>query len=247
MTTLPGKAVSLWMDTTTAPAHRPLARGRRDAGVRRRRGDHRPDRRAAAAARRAATSSCSTRGPVGGGVTGHTTAKVTALHSLIYAELRDKFGPGGARDVRRGPAGGPRADRLARPRAGDRLRVPAPGGVHVCVRGGDHAPDLRRGGGRARGRARRRGGRRDAAALPGRRRGAAGRPGGVQRPRVRPGARAGVRRRGRRACTSTRSPSAYRARRAGRAHPRRPRGRLRATSSSRRTTRSSTAASSSRA
>jgi glycine/D-amino acid oxidase-like deaminating enzyme/nitrite reductase/ring-hydroxylating ferredoxin subunit len=36
-------------------------------------------------------------GTVGGGVTGHTTAKVTALHGLVYDELRSKFGPQGAR------------------------------------------------------------------------------------------------------------------------------------------------------
>lgn len=32
-------------------------------------------------------------GPVCAGVTGYTTAKVTALHSLIYASLRSSFGP----------------------------------------------------------------------------------------------------------------------------------------------------------
>ena len=35
--------------------------------------------------------------PVGHGVTGHTTAKVSSQHGLVYARLRSRFGADGAR------------------------------------------------------------------------------------------------------------------------------------------------------
>src|SRR3712207_5275506 len=36
-------------------------------------------------------------GRVGGGATGYTTAKITSLHSQIYAQLKSKFDEDGAR------------------------------------------------------------------------------------------------------------------------------------------------------
>jgi hypothetical protein len=36
-------------------------------------------------------------GRVGVGATGYTTAKITSLHSQIYAQLQSKFGEDGAR------------------------------------------------------------------------------------------------------------------------------------------------------
>src|SRR5829696_8144460 len=38
---------------------------------------------------------------LGGGVTGHTTAKVTALQSTVYRELRSRHGEAAARDYAR--------------------------------------------------------------------------------------------------------------------------------------------------
>src|SRR3954447_2983490 len=96
MTSLPGKAVSLWMDTTSATEHPPLAENTTaqvcvvGAGV--------TGLTTALLLQRAGRDVVVIEaGTTAGGVTGHTTAKVTALHTLIYAELRDKFGAGGAR------------------------------------------------------------------------------------------------------------------------------------------------------
>ena len=96
MPTIPGKAVSLWMDIATAPGHPPLDANATTqvcvagAGI--------TGMTAALLLQRAGRDVVVLdAGTVGGGVTGHTTAKVTALHTLIYAELRDMFGAGGAR------------------------------------------------------------------------------------------------------------------------------------------------------
>ena len=64
------------------------------------------------------------------GVTGYTTAKVTALHGLIYDQVRSHFGERGRAPLRRGEHRRAGADRRRAPR-GDRLRLPPPPRVHL--------------------------------------------------------------------------------------------------------------------
>ena len=54
---------------------------------------------------------------IGHGVTGHTTAKVSSQHGLIYARLRSKHGARGRAALRRGQRGGAGVDRRRASRA----------------------------------------------------------------------------------------------------------------------------------
>ena len=54
---------------------------------------------------------------VGTGVTGHTTAKLSSLHQLVYAEFAERFGHGGRPRLRGGQRGRARAHRRASPRS----------------------------------------------------------------------------------------------------------------------------------
>jgi glycine/D-amino acid oxidase-like deaminating enzyme/nitrite reductase/ring-hydroxylating ferredoxin subunit len=96
MSTLPGKAASLWTDTAPAPPRPPLgADAQADVCVV---GAGMTGLTAALAlARAGARVVVLDAHAVGSGVSGHTTAKITSLHGLIYAELRRKFGTDGAR------------------------------------------------------------------------------------------------------------------------------------------------------
>ncbi len=95
MSALPGKPVSVFTDGAPGPAHPPLATDLEvdvvvvGAGV-----------TGLSTALRCAQDGASVAvleaAQVAGAVTSHTTAKVTALHSLIYDELRSHFGEKGA-------------------------------------------------------------------------------------------------------------------------------------------------------
>ena len=145
---------------------------------------------------------------LGRGVTGHTTAKVSSQHGMIYGRLASRFGADAARDLRRRQRGRAALDRRPRARATASTATSAAGPPYAYVtedrakaereaRGGDRRRPARL----ARGR--------DAAALPGRGRGALRRPGRVPRAQVPararraargrrlPGVRALARRRGR--------------------------------------------------
>ena len=52
---------------------------------------------------------------IGHGVTGHTTAKVSSQHGLMYSRLRSKHGAEAARALRRGERAGAGLDRRPRP------------------------------------------------------------------------------------------------------------------------------------
>ncbi len=75
-------------------------------------------------------------GRIGHGVTGHTTAKISSQHGLIYARLRSRFGAGGARIY--GEANEAALDWIARPRRArrDRVRLPPPALIRL------HEPGL---------------------------------------------------------------------------------------------------------
>ena len=103
-------------------------------------------------------------GTVGGGVTGHTTAKVTALHTLIYAELRDRFGPGGARTYAEAQQEGLEQIASLVLELGIDCDFRRRAAYTYATSRGHGRAGLRRGGGRAGGGPRRRGGPRDAAA-----------------------------------------------------------------------------------
>ena len=122
-------AESLWLDTAPATAY---PRSRRDAGDRRRRDrrrHRRPDDRAAAQARAARGSRCSRRRGVGSGVTGCTTAKVTALQATVLSQIRRRHGAEAAAAYAEASAGraSSRSATLAA-RGGHRLRPRAPPG-----------------------------------------------------------------------------------------------------------------------
>jgi len=96
MSTLPGKAESLWIDAAPAPPRPPL-RADADADVCIVGAGMTGLTAALALARAGARVVVLDAHAVGAGVSGHTTAKITSLHRLIYAELRRKFGTHGAR------------------------------------------------------------------------------------------------------------------------------------------------------
>jgi glycine/D-amino acid oxidase-like deaminating enzyme/nitrite reductase/ring-hydroxylating ferredoxin subunit len=108
---LPGKPGSLWLATTPAGQFPPLDRsltvdvavlGAGIVGV-----------TAAFLLKRAgATVALLEAGQVSGGVTGHTTAKLTSLHGLTYTALASRFGNEGARTYGEANEGG--LDRMAR-------------------------------------------------------------------------------------------------------------------------------------
>ncbi|MDO9356139.1 MAG: FAD-dependent oxidoreductase [Solirubrobacteraceae bacterium] len=92
---VPGESFSLWMDADQGDAFAPLTSstsvdvcvvGAGIAGL----------TAAVELARRGRSVLVLEAQEVGGGVTGHTTGKVTALHGLVYDELRSKWGTDGA-------------------------------------------------------------------------------------------------------------------------------------------------------
>ncbi|MFF1379981.1 FAD-dependent oxidoreductase [Streptomyces sp. NPDC058308] len=93
---LPGRPESYWMETSAATSHPPLAEdievdvavvGGGVAGL----------STAWELARDGRSVAVLEADRIAAGVTGHTTAKVTALHSLVYERLRRTRGPEGAR------------------------------------------------------------------------------------------------------------------------------------------------------
>ncbi|MCT8337509.1 FAD-dependent oxidoreductase [Methanoculleus sp. Afa-1] len=89
---LPGKAESYWMETTAAETPHPSLPGNLETDVAVVGGGI-VGITAAVLLKQAGYAVALIDGDrVAGGVTGHTTAKVTALHRLIYTELIDRFG-----------------------------------------------------------------------------------------------------------------------------------------------------------
>ena len=67
---------------------------------------------------------------VGTGVTGHTTAKLSSLHQLVYAQFAERFGQEGARTYAAANEAGSRGSQTSR-RAPDRVRLPPPAQLHL--------------------------------------------------------------------------------------------------------------------
>ena len=93
---LPGTEVSYWMESRPAAA-RPALTSDIEVDVAVVGGGIAGICTAWELARRGRTVAVLEAGAVVAGVTGHTTAKLTALHTLIYSTLRDKAGAGAAR------------------------------------------------------------------------------------------------------------------------------------------------------
>jgi glycine/D-amino acid oxidase-like deaminating enzyme/nitrite reductase/ring-hydroxylating ferredoxin subunit len=87
---------SLWLDTAAREEHAPLD-GDRSFDVAVLGGGLCGITTALLLKREGARVAVVEAGRVGGGATGYTTAKITSLHSQIYAQLKSKFGEDGAR------------------------------------------------------------------------------------------------------------------------------------------------------
>src|SRR4051794_30342941 len=90
------KPRSLWLDGVTRPSHEML-RGDRSFDVAVLGGGLCGITTAFLLKRSGARVAVVEAGRVGGGATGHTTAKISSLHGQVYARLRSKFGDDDAR------------------------------------------------------------------------------------------------------------------------------------------------------
>ncbi len=116
---LPGTAESYWMDSTPSTAYPPLAGDLFGGHGRDRRRHRRPVHRLGAGADRADRGVLEA-DRIAASVSGYTTAKLSSLHTLIYAKIRRSFGP--SRSATRAvPAAGRR--RVEEGKARHRLRA----------------------------------------------------------------------------------------------------------------------------
>jgi glycine/D-amino acid oxidase-like deaminating enzyme len=96
MRTLPGTAESYWIDSTEATSYPPLTENA-DVDVAIVGGGIAGLSTAWELSRRGSSVAVLEADRVATGVTGYTTAKLSSLHTLIYAQLRTSFGAEAAR------------------------------------------------------------------------------------------------------------------------------------------------------